>query len=217
MYTNNGSAFAFPLSAYEDMASAGAAFKDALKDVHVLIDEMYLATPGNLTQASWMAAYYFTAEDITSGDYPFLTNDNVWRVDKAASQDDYEAKSNGLDWFERRMPFPQLVMEDMAYIMSPTTFPQYSETTFFRNVLKNEEVGLSMAAHCTKECGYSSANPSPIQPIIQATTTQSPTEDSSANPSPIPPPITQDTEESHGTITGVGLATVLAIALNMLA
>ena len=68
--------------------------------------------------------------------------ENVWRPDKAASQDDYEAMSNGWDWYERRVPYPQLVMEDMAYILSPSSNPQYSDTSFFRNMLK---VSLAIA------------------------------------------------------------------------
>ena len=65
MLTDNGTQFSFTL---EEVA----AFKEALKGVHVLIDEMYVAIPMDLTAASWMAAYNFSEADMTSGDYPFL-------------------------------------------------------------------------------------------------------------------------------------------------
>jgi len=125
----------------------GTRMKDALRGVHVVIDETYAPVPATYTRATFLANFQFTDEDIASGAWPFLTNDNVFRTDKKTNSGTYGAV--GLDWYESHLPKPAACMKDFAFVLHPTLFPQYSSTAYLRNVMKDEQVMPAMAQHCT--------------------------------------------------------------------
>lgn len=136
-----------------------AGFKAALKGAQVVIDEHFSATL--VDRAAFLAKYNFTDEDITSGDYPFLTNDRLYRVDKSVGKDEYDAGYNPSNWLGDSMVNVDVTLADMAYIIQPEVFPEHSELTYFRNLMKDDEVMVSTAEHCTLSCASGDAPPPP--------------------------------------------------------
>lgn len=54
------------------LMNQSAAFKEALKGVHVAIDETYTPDPRTYTRATFLEKFGFTDQEISSGDFPFL-------------------------------------------------------------------------------------------------------------------------------------------------
>jgi len=128
------------------------AFKALLQNVDVLVDEESYADGRLATTATFMANYGFTAEDTSSGRYPFLTHEMVLRVDKGMSDDAYGAYYLGIDWFEGSLVNPNRVVEDLAFYVHPELFPELNQTVFMRNVAKGEVPVVSSAADCALAC-----------------------------------------------------------------
>jgi len=128
-----------------------ADFKEALKGAYMVVDEGYYGGSAP-NRTKFMDKYGFTDADITSGDYPFLSDERVFTHDKRVAQDDYSANYSPNDWLESSIANPDLVLQDFAYVLQPDVFPEYSETMYLRNVMKNEEQTIISAVDCTKTC-----------------------------------------------------------------
>lgn len=128
------------------------AFKALLRGVDVLVDEESYSDGRLATAETFLANYGFTAEEVASGLYPFLTYDMVLRVDKGMSDGTYGATYFGIDWFEGALVNPNRVVEDLAYYLFPALFPQLNQTVFMRNVFKGEMPVVSTAADCAATC-----------------------------------------------------------------
>ena len=74
----------------------------------------------------------------------------VLRVDKGMSDATYGAYFLGIDWFEGSLVNPNQVVEDLAFYLFPSTFPELNQTVFMRNVFKVRWVApvLSEASVC---------------------------------------------------------------------
>ena len=115
------------------------AFKAALTGVDILIDETYYYTPTN-NYTLICTSLGFTAADIASGLYPFLTNSSVWRWDARLSYD-----TDGDDWYESAIAEPDAVLADFTRVVAPfTTTPVTTPFTatgtylWLRNVALNQ-------------------------------------------------------------------------------
>ena len=114
-------------------------FKAALASVTILIDETYYYAPtDNYTLI--LSSLGFTAADVVSGVYPFLSNASVWRWDARLSFD-----AAGDDWYESAIAQPDAVLADFTrlvanYSSQPLTTPFTATAThlWFRNVALNE-------------------------------------------------------------------------------
>ena len=58
----------------------------------------------------------------------------VLRVDKGMSDATYGAYFLGIDWFEGSLVNPNQVVEDLAFYLFPSSFPELNQTVFMRNV-----------------------------------------------------------------------------------
>ena len=125
------------------------ALKTALRSVNVLIDEtvVYPGSPETYTFASFLTTFNFTAADVTSGLYPFLTANAVYREDKTMNDGQYG--SFGLDWFANGISQPQLVLNDFIAALFPTsTFAKAYTTRWLRNLGKNEPFAVVESSQC---------------------------------------------------------------------
>eukprot|EP00242_Pyramimonas_sp_CCMP2087_P008873 CAMPEP_0198197010 /NCGR_PEP_ID=MMETSP1445-20131203/601_1 /TAXON_ID=36898 /ORGANISM="Pyramimonas sp., Strain CCMP2087" /LENGTH=219 /DNA_ID=CAMNT_0043866139 /DNA_START=221 /DNA_END=879 /DNA_ORIENTATION=- len=132
------------------------ALMDLLKGVEVLIDENYAADPRTYTKDMFLGQYGVNETMIASGDWPFLTDERVFRVDKHHGDGTYDSpyggKSYPLEWYARRNTNPNEFVSDVAFALYPTVFPQYSNTYFLRNIMKDEPTVMNRAADCTEDC-----------------------------------------------------------------
>jgi len=131
------------------------ALMDTLKGIQVLIDETYAQNPHEYTKATFFAGYGIDETMIASGDWPFLTNDMVFRVDKHHGDGTYNSAwgtgpSYPLEWYARRTTNPNEFVSDVAYALHPTMFPE--SKYFLRNIMKGEPTVMNTAADCTEDC-----------------------------------------------------------------
>ena len=108
-----------------------SAFKAALQGVQVLVDESYFSPlPTNYSLV--LANLGFTAADLSSPLYPFLTAQAVWRDD---ARDSYTG--TGDDWFESADAEPDAVLADFLRLVANfTVTPPYTPwpQLYFRNI-----------------------------------------------------------------------------------
>ena len=124
--------------------------------------------------------------------------ERVFTHDKRVAQDDYSAGYSPNDWFESSIANPDLVLQYFAYVLQPDVFPEYSETMYLRNVMKNEEQAIISAVDCTKS-------------------TCVPTADSIATPAPSGASCAMPPQYSGASGVSLGLAAVLSLLVGMFA
>jgi len=70
-----------------------------------------------------------------SSNLGFMQTGDVWRIDGLLAS----ATTGGNDWFESSIPEPDVVLEDLINMLSPTINPSH-DRTWFRNVFNDEAV-----------------------------------------------------------------------------
>mmetsp|Transcript_45970 Transcript_45970/g.146766 ORF Transcript_45970/g.146766 Transcript_45970/m.146766 type:complete len:456 (-) Transcript_45970:148-1515(-) len=128
-----------------------ADLKARLVGVDTVVDETYAWDPTSYTLQTFLSTFKFTAEDVASGDYPFLTYGSVLRFDRIAAKDPASG-SVGLGWYESAVPNPAMVVEDMLRHLQPSVCGDDvpCEPAFFRNIALCQVPVWQTAAHC--EC-----------------------------------------------------------------
>ena len=149
-----------PLTVVAGGVSTGnvTAFKALLVGVDVLIDETYYYTPTN-NYSLVLSTLGFTAADVASGLYPFLSNSSVWRNDAREGYDDAD------DWYESAVAEPDAVLADLLRLTVPTLHTPATSAPggyiWFRNVAAGETVNVQADP-------YSCTDPSaPVIPLLQ--------------------------------------------------
>ena len=148
----------WPVAAGGVVTGNVTAFKALLVGVGVLIDETYYYVP-TTNYTLILSTLGFTAADIASGLYPFLTNSSVWRND---AREGYDGSD---DWYESAVAEPDAVVADMLRLTgSNVPTPATSATEgylWFRNVARGE------AVHVLSD-PYTCTDPSaPAVPLLQ--------------------------------------------------
>eukprot|EP00854_Cymbomonas_tetramitiformis_P018058 gene18058-21508_t len=136
--------------------TSAADFKEASKGIAIVIDETYPAWPLNFLTyniSHFMELFEFTEEDVASGDWPFLSG-LVFRNDKTVNDGDQGSYGTayGTAWFESGISQPAKVLRDMLYVTNKASFPQYSDTLYFRNIALEEPCVLYTKDDCPKAC-----------------------------------------------------------------
>lgn len=145
--------------------SDSASIREVLKGVDVLIDETYAVDPSSYDAAAFKQSFGFTDADVSSGDWPFLTNQKVFRTDKALSAGAFG--SVGQDWLEMSIPRPDLVLEDFAYIFHGASVADIDTTRWMRDVMSGENVVTYSASMCTDSTAACSGEPETEVPLNQ--------------------------------------------------
>jgi len=105
--------------------------------------------------------------------------ERVFRVDKHHGDGTYDSpyggKSYPLEWYARRNTNPNEFVSDVAFALYPTVFPQYSNTYFLRNIMKDEPTVMNRAADCTEDCANAPTIAPTTAPSTTAPTTTAPT------------------------------------------
>jgi len=79
------------------------AWKKAVQGASLLIDETFWNPPQNYTYSTFLRIFNFSAADIASGTWPFLTNNRIYRADKTIA--DYnDGDYWGWDWRAALLP-----------------------------------------------------------------------------------------------------------------
>lgn len=129
--------------------ATSAALRGALAGVTVLIDEtvVYPGSPETYTFATFLSSYGFTASDATSGAYPFLTRNAIFREDKTINDGQYG--SFGTDWFANSISQPQAVLTDFLAVLYPAAdVASRHATTWLRNLAAAEPFIVRESAQC---------------------------------------------------------------------
>lgn len=132
---NTSSQLVLPLAAYNNNKSNASEFLlSALADVDVVIDEVYAPVPSAYT----IDTFYDTFSFASTSPVKFVQNKMVLRYDGTVSE------TNGLDWFESRLPKPDWAVEGLARCLHATggTFK------YFRNIATGEAPQKMTASMC---------------------------------------------------------------------
>ena len=131
------------------LADAAAA-REALRGVTHLVEEtvVFPQSPETYTYAAFLARFGFTAADVASGAWPFLTNGSVYRTDKTIN--DGEWGSFGTDWFANSVAQPQAVLSDFLTVLYPRAAAAAGRgpTTWLRNLASNEAFNVRESSQC---------------------------------------------------------------------
>lgn len=105
-------------------------------------------------QAAFLETWGIAAAD--KADYPFLADGRLWRNDKAQ-----DVATGSLDWFGRGVVRPDVVLAEVAAVMTGGPAAAASELYFFRNVARGDAVvGLAGTCPATFGCdGYAQQTP----------------------------------------------------------
>eukprot|EP00913_Durusdinium_trenchii_P030803 g28849.t1 len=144
----------------EDKSAAANALVSALQDVDIVVDETYAPYPQAYSFATFLSTFGLTE----SSTQKFVSQKYVLRVDGTLSE------SDGLDWFESRVAYPDWAAEGLArYIRGDAS----QRRKYFRNIAANEEPEVLTAAMCAADlpsCNESSfAAPIDVASITQET------------------------------------------------
>eukprot|EP01083_Nonionella_stella_P090973 254282_1 len=112
-------------------------FHDAIKDVHVLIDETYYPDPAPVTSSEVLGSLNL----VESSPYKFVENKLIYRLDRTINA------HGSLDWYESRFAQADVVLLDMISILNKD-YRSHSRT-WFRNVF--HEAPLISDGTCTSE------------------------------------------------------------------
>ncbi|KAJ6829858.1 uncharacterized protein M6B38_355985 [Iris pallida] len=135
----------YKLSDPDDMDN----FHAILGMVDVVIDETYVTEPTEYTFSTFLENIDVDMDNKSC--FGFLTNQRLWRYDKRSQH------SAVLDWYDRAISQPQLVLADLVEAFFPTS--NYT-TTFFRNLAKDEGVTTIGPEMCDRNTS------APMEPAI---------------------------------------------------
>lgn len=83
--------------------------------------------------------------DVDPALYPFIGNENVWRHDKARTEDGHD------EWFGEAVARPDLVHSDLQEMITPGSLENHT-FKFFRNMYSGENVASLGPESCTLAC-----------------------------------------------------------------
>jgi hypothetical protein len=126
--------------------ATSAEMKEALKGIDVLIDETYWYSPPDYTDQMFLDTFGFTAAEANSGDWPFLTNSMVYRLDGVISDFDYDAYGHA--FLEAGIPHPDILIGDLAAELYPDANIQGDGVGWMRDILAGEEPYQATAEDC---------------------------------------------------------------------
>ena len=137
--------------------------KAALVGIDAVIDETY-GWGDSYALNTFMAGFNFTAADVASGDYPFLSSMTL-RHD-ALKVNHEESGSWGTAWFEDAIVRADMVLDDIASYLHPSLLPSHS-SRFFRDIAVGETITLATAADCTDPHAVCPGETAPPSPPVQ--------------------------------------------------
>lgn len=144
--------------------------KDWLAGVDCIVDETYASNPTEYSMSNFTEKFGFTDADATSGDYPFLANKCVIRLDKRLGKTAYG--SYGYDWHESAIGHPDIIVSDLATFLHPGVLDH--ETRYMRNIARNEGNVIVLPDQCADPyavCDDETAPPTPPPSINTFLTT----------------------------------------------
>ncbi|KAG0246936.1 hypothetical protein BGX31_005424 [Mortierella sp. GBA43] len=113
-----------------------SAFREALKDVDVIIDE-------TMVGGSDMTAFLQNYNLLADADLKFLKNKAVYRQDGLINPND------GRDWFSGAVVMNDAVLQDIIRTAHPDALPAQVHYNWIRNIAKNEPQQILSSANCT--------------------------------------------------------------------
>ena len=137
--------------------------KAALVGIDAVIDETY-GWGDSYALDTFMTGFNFTAADVASGDYPFLSSMTL-RHD-ALKVNHEESGSWGTAWFEDAIVRADMVLDDIASYLHPSLLPSHS-SRFFRDIAVGETITLATAADCTDPHAVCPGETAPPSPPVQ--------------------------------------------------
>lgn len=116
--------------------STVAAFKEAVAGVDVVIDETYFNDVRTSSLSTFFQLFNFSAADVASRRWPFLTNGRIFREDRTINDGTYSMGSTGMDWYESATTQPDVVLQDFVAALFPGAAPQFNATRWLRNLAR---------------------------------------------------------------------------------
>lgn len=130
----------------DDFFASAASFRASLANVSVLIDESYAPLPQAYTFTTFLNNYGFTAADISSGAFPFLSHRRVFREDKALSLGAFGGV--GINFDEAFIAEPVAAAADFQAAINPAASPPGFSTRWLRNIAAGEVPAVLRASQC---------------------------------------------------------------------
>uniref|UniRef100_A0A7S0WZP8 Uncharacterized protein n=1 Tax=Chlamydomonas leiostraca TaxID=1034604 RepID=A0A7S0WZP8_9CHLO len=142
---------------FYNMETAGATLAAVLKDVDVAIDLTRYPNKRNadLTLQDFLTTFRLKAADVQNVN--FLRGGALLRVDVGANPDGYT------DWYEGAVAQPDLVLRDLASVITPAAVPANTAPRFVRNLLTQKPLVFEAQQCPLTNC---QAEVKPICPLI---------------------------------------------------
>ena len=137
--------------------------KAALVGIDAVIDETY-GWGDSYALDTFMTGFNFTAADVASGDYPFLSSMTL-RHD-ALKVNHEESGSWGTAWYEDAIVRADIVLDDIASYLHPSLLSSHTPR-FFRDIAVGETITLATAADCTDPHAVCPGETAPPSPPVQ--------------------------------------------------